>query len=289
MGCIRVINVDTKILGLIGYPLGHTLSPLLHNHTINEENMNYVYLSFPVEPDKFDDAVNGFKAINIRGFNVTIPYKEKIIPFLDNIDPLAKKTGAVNTVVNDKGFLRGFNTDVIGLSRMIKEDGNFDINGKTVMIVGAGGAARAAGISVLSEGANEIYLLNRTRSKAERLTQDWRKLYPGVHIEGGPLDPHFYETIIKDVDLLIDTTPIGMSPHVDAKPVIDSRYLHSNMLVIDLVYNPEETTLLKTAKESGIQTLNGMAMLLYQGIESFDLWTNHKIDIKSWKNIVEIK
>lgn len=284
-----MIDINTKILGLIGYPLGHSISPLLHNHTINDMNeLNYVYLPFQVEPEKFNNIINGIKAMkNLRGFNVTIPYKEKIISFLNNIDPLAARIGAVNTVVNVNGILTGYNTDLSGLIRMIRDDGNFEIKGKTVLIIGAGGAARAAGISVLSEGASRVYLLNRTTSKLDILYKEWEGYYPEIKVIVGPLEPDFYDSFINSVDLLIDTTPVGMSPNIDMFPVIRTNFLHSNMLVVDLVYNPKKTTLIKAADEVGAKTLNGMGMLLYQGIESFKIWTGYEIDPESWWRVVE--
>ncbi len=281
-----MINADTKILGLIGYPLGHTISPLLHNYSLNENNLNYIYLPFPVENDKLADAITGFKAINFRGLNVTIPHKESVIPLLDNIDPIAKKIGAVNTILNDKGILTGYNTDVTGLIRMIEEDGNFNIKGKTAMLIGAGGAARAAGIALLEEGISELYLLNRTASKAENLTAEWKEHYPLASIYYGSLNPDSYKSYIDSVELLIDTTPRGMEPNVDVPPVITTEYLHSNMLVVDLVYNPKETTLIKAAKSAHADYLNGMGMLLYQGIDSFKIWTGIDIDADRWWSLV---
>lgn len=282
-----MIDVNTKILGLIGDPLGHSISPLLHNHTINKNNLNYVYLPFPIKADNFADALKGFRAINVRGLNVTIPYKEKVIPYLDKIDPLAEKIAAVNTIFNDDGLLTGYNTDLTGLIRMIKEEGDFQIKEKKVMIVGAGGAARASGIAVLSEGVDQVYLVNRTTSKSAKLTKEWQMYYPGVKIYNAGLDAELYQDFIGDIDLLIDTTPVGMSPNIDVPPVIKAEYLHSNMLVVDLVYNPQETSLIKAAKDAGAVHLNGLGMLLYQGIESFKIWTGFEIDVNSWKNLLE--
>ncbi len=281
-----MINADTKILGLIGYPLGHTISPLLHNHSIDEHNLNYIYLPFPVETDKLADAISGFKAINFKGLNVTIPHKENVIPLLDKIDPVAKKIGAVNTIVNENGLLTGYNTDVTGLIRMIEEDGNFDIKGKTAMVIGAGGAARATGVALLEEGVSELYLLNRTVDKAENLVAEWKEHYPLTSIYAGSLDSESYKSYIGSVDLLIDTTPRGMEPNIDVPPVINAEYMHSNMLVVDLVYNPKETTLIKAAKEANANYLNGMGMLLYQGIDSFKIWTGIDIDPEKWWALV---
>ncbi|MFW6381651.1 MAG: shikimate dehydrogenase, partial [Bacillota bacterium] len=243
-------------------------------------------LAFSIKPEELIDAVRGLRALNIRGMNVTIPHKEAVIPLLDEIDPLAKKIGAVNTIVNNKAVFKGYNTDVPGLIRMVEDDGGFSISGKKAMIVGAGGAARAAGIALLQQGIKEIYLVNRTVLKAEKLAADWKKYYNTTVITGA-LSPDFYSQYIKDIDLLIDTTPVGMSPEVEVPPVIEENYLHSNLLVVDLVYNPAETSLLKAACRSGAQTMNGMGMLLYQGIESFKIWTGRDIDVNTWWSIVD--
>lgn len=281
-----MVDLNTGVLGLVGYPLSHSISPLLHNHTIKEENLNYIYLPFPVEPEKFADALIGFRAINVRGLNLTIPYKEKVLPYLDRLDSLAARIGAVNTIVNDNGIFAGYNTDITGLARMIRDDGNFSIKDKKVLLIGAGGAARAAGISVLSEGAAKLYILNRTIDKGSKLVEEWKKFYPTVELKALPLDPLYYEPFIKEVDLLIDTTPVGMAPYSEVAPVISSEYLNKNMLVVDLVYNPRETSLLKAAKKAGAKCLNGMGMLIYQGIESFKLWTGYEINPRTWWNLV---
>lgn len=282
-----MIDVNTKLLGLIGYPLGHSISPLLHNYSLQQEKLNYVYLAFPIKKKQLEEAIEGFKAIRFRGLNVTIPYKEAVIPFLDEIDPIAEKAGAVNTIVNEDGLLKGYNTDIPGLNRMIKEDANFDLKGKKAMVLGAGGAARATGIALLEEGIKEIYLLNRTDVKAETLALEWKKYYPETAVKVDRLDPDIYREYINSIDVIIDTTPVGMSPNIDMAPLIESEYLNNNMLVVDLVYNPPETGLLKAARERGADYINGMGMLLYQGIESFKLWTNHDISISDWYKCLE--
>lgn len=281
-----VVDVNTRILGLIGYPLGHTLSPLLHNHTIKAKELNYIYLPFPVELDGFTDAVSGLKALNARGFNITIPYKERIIPLLDEIDPLAEKIGAVNTVLHEEGRLIGYNTDVSGLIRSIKEDGHFDMRGRVGMIVGAGGAARAAGIALLENEITELYLLNRSLEKAEKLASEWQEYYPLVDIFVDDIEVESYKEYIHTVDILIDTTPVGMEPKIDMAPVIKADFLHSKMLVVDLVYNPRKTSLLKAAESAGAECLGGMGMLLYQGIEAFKIWTGVDIEPETWWSLV---
>lgn len=280
-----MFDVNTELLGVIGYPLGHSLSPLLHNHAIKELGLNMVYLGFAIKPELLKEGVQGFRALNIKGINVTIPYKEKVIPFLDEVDSLASKVGAVNTIVNKQGDLKGYNTDVIGVQRLIEDDGNFKIKGKKALVLGAGGASRAVGISLCQNGIKEIYVLNRTETKAEKLLNNWQRLYPEIKMESGVLS--LYPSILAKVDIVIDTTPIGMAPDIEAEPIIDAKSFHSNLLVVDLVYNPTETTILKAARQAGAQVLNGMGMLLYQGIEAFRLWTGIEPEVQSWRDLVE--
>ena len=282
-----MFDINTRILGLVGYPLGHSISPLLHNSTIKERGLNYIYLPFQVEEERLREVIEGLKALNFRGINITIPYKKKVLPLLDSIAPQAVRIGSVNTIVNEENILTGYNTDFTGLIRMIKEDGGFDIRGKKVLIIGAGGTASTAGTAVLSEGAAAVYLLNRTSAKGEKLVEKWRKDYPDTVLKAGPLEPIYYNSFIKEIELLIDTTPVGMAPEIDEQPVITASSLHSNMLVVDLVYNPEKTTLLKAAEKAGAAGLNGMGMLLYQGIESFKLWTGYEIDPGEWRKLTK--
>ncbi len=276
-----MINTETIILGIIGYPLSHSLSPRLQNYYLKEYNLNYVYLPFTVKSKDFAEAIKGLKAINFRGINVTIPYKEKIMDYLDVIDAQAQHIGAVNTVVNEKGKLYGYNTDAPGFIRMLEEDGRFAISDKKAIVIGAGGASKAVGFALCRNGIKEIFVINRTENRARKLAELWQNLYQDVKFNYGCLDGNNYKNIFCDYQLLIDTTPVGMAPDTDVKPVISPEYIHSDLLVVDLVYNPLETVLLKEAKKRGAKTLNGMGMLLYQGIESFYLWTGIKPDDKT--------
>src|SRR5690554_2105871 len=281
-----MIDTKTRLLGLIGYPLGHSLSPLLHNQAIEEINLNYVYLAFEVKPADLKKAVNAIRAFGIRGVNVTIPHKERVIPLLDEVEPLARKIGAVNTIVNDQGKLKGYNTDLSGLKRMLEEDASFVLKGKKAVIIGAEDAARAAGFTLCQAEIAEIYLLNRTIKKAEQLAGEWTEYYPEIRIKGGGLSPENYYRELKNSNLLIDTTPVGMSPNTDEFPVVEENALHSGLLVVDLVYNPRETALLKAARRAGAKTLGGIGMLIYQGLESFKLWTGKEAVVENWKKIL---
>lgn len=282
-----MIDNKTKILGLFGYPLEHSFSPLLHNQAIKELGLNYAYFSFPVKPDLLKDAVSGLRALNFRGVNVTIPYKEKIIPYLDELDSLAEKVGAVNTIVNNDGILKGYNTDVIGLKRMIEEDAGYTLQGYRAVVIGAGGAARAACFTVLQGGAKELTILNRTGEKAVLLAESVEKYYPSVDIKGlsFQLDKECRK-IVENANIVIDTTPVGMSPAIEVEPIIPEKWLNPGQLIVDLVYNPPITTLLKAAQKAGTAAINGKGMLLYQGIEAFKIWTGLEPNVESWKKLI---
>ena len=270
---ITDIDVHTNILGLIGHPLEHSFSPRIHNYACSKLDLNFVYLCFDISPEDFDIALKGLRKLGIKGFNITIPYKQRIMEFLDQLDSMAEKIGAVNTVVNKNGVFHGYNTDGSGFLRMIKDDGDFNPEGKRGIIIGAGGAARAAGISLLEAGMKELCVINRTLDKAEELVREWCEYYPDIDIKSGKLTEDYYRPILSKMDLVVDTTPVGMMPDVEVEPVIKEETMHSGLFVVDLVYNPRETVLMKAARRAGAETLNGEKMLLYQGLEAFKLWT----------------
>ncbi|MFW6034920.1 MAG: shikimate dehydrogenase [Halanaerobiales bacterium] len=281
-----MIDIKTGILGLIGYPIEHSLSPLLHNMAIKKYDLNYVYLPFAVEPGNVKQALMGLKALNFRGVNVTIPYKEKVIPYLDEMDSLAEKIGAVNTIVNENGILKGYNTDITGLKRMIEVDGNTTIKNKKALIIGAGGAAKAAVFALCLGGIKEIAIINRTAKRADEIAKIVKQYYDSVKLVTGSLDTDLYKHLLTDIDLVIDTTPVGMAPKADVAPVIELDGIKKSTLVIDLVYNPAKTTILKEAEKRNAETMNGLNMLLYQGAESFKIWTGIDINTKMWYNYI---
>ena len=175
----------------------------------------------------------------------------------------------------------------MGIVRMIREDGNFSIRGKKVMLLGAGGAARAAGIGVLEEGAASLSVVNRSLTRAEKLAEEWKGYYPAAEIEALPLENRIFRENLKEVELIIDSTSVGMAPHADVAPLIPAEFLHEKMLVVDLVYNPLETCLMQAARAGGAKSLNGLGMLIYQGIEAFRLWTGREIEPVSWWKLTQ--
>jgi len=280
------IDIDTTALGLIGYPLGHSISPLIHNYALDKLDLNYVYLPFEIEPDQLKEGIQGLRSLKIKGINVTIPYKNDVIPYLDDLDPLAEQIGAVNTINNHEGKLKGYNTDASGFKKMLKEDAGFSIKGKKALIIGAGGASRAVGEVLCQNKIQELHIINRTENKARQLAKKWRENYPAVEIGVKGIAENYYRSIMERMDLIVDTTPVGMAPETDVAPVLAADCFHSNLLVVDLVYNPPETTILRAAKKAGAQTLNGLTMLLYQAVDAFKLWTGKEPEVKDWYQLV---
>lgn len=257
------INTKTKICCVIGNPITHSLSPSIHNAGYKFLGLNFIYTAFKIENLK--DAVKGFKALDIKGISITLPHKVNIIPFLDAIDKKAKEIGAVNTVVNNNGILKGFNTDCDGALKALKEV--TDLKNKKIIIVGAGGAAKAIAFGLKEENTN-ILILNRTLEKARYLAQE-------INAKFGSLD-NLSE--IKNCDILIHTTSSGMHPNTN-QSIIPQEFLHKNLVVFDVVYNPKETLLIKNAKQKRCKIVHGYKMLLYQAATQFEMFTNQKAPI----------
>ena len=272
----RDINGKTKIIGVIGKNIENSLSPLIHNQIILKYSLNFCYLPFQVTETNLTKTIQGIKALNIRGVNITFPYKEKVIEFLDELEESAQRIGAVNTIVNNKGALTGYNTDVIGFKKSLQEDGKFAIKGEKAVILGAGGAARAAVCALLEEGIEEICIFNRTLEKAKKIKQDLSFFFPKSRISVFPLEKEDLKDKIENAHLLVNTTSIGMAPRVDNTPLPDEKLFHPNLLVYDLIYHPAKTLFLRQAEKAGAKIINGLPMLVYQGIESFYLWTGLK-------------
>ncbi|MFW6386470.1 MAG: shikimate dehydrogenase [Bacillota bacterium] len=267
------IDSGTQLLGLLGHPLEHSFSPKIHNYACEKLGLNYAYLCFDILPEDLKEALAGLRALGVRGFNVTIPYKRDVMKAADRLHSPADEIGAVNTVVNENGIFHAYNTDAGGFLRMLKKEAGFSPAGSSALIAGAGGAARAVGISLLEAGVDSLRVVNRTPGKGKELVAEWREFYPGTDLDAGELRKEYYSPLLREVELVVDTTPVGMSPNTDVEPVLSPSVLHSNLLVVDLVYNPAETVLMKAARRAGATTLNGEGMLLYQALEAFQLWT----------------
>lgn len=279
------INVDTKLIGLLGYPLAHSLSPVMHNAAFEEYELNNIYLPIQVLPENLKTVVNGIKKMNFSGFNVTIPYKIKIIKYMDEIDDYAKAIGAVNTVIINNGLMKGYNTDGIGFLRSFEEFAGNKIDGKKVFIVGAGGAARAIAFAMAMNNAKKIYICNRTFEKSESLSNDINKSMPQCS-HTVPMSFDEMREAINDSDVLINCTSVGMHPNIELSP-IDKKLLFRDLTVCDAIYNPSKTKLLRDAEEIGCKIVLGLPMLVYQGVEAFELWTGRKAPVDTMFQSVE--
>jgi shikimate dehydrogenase len=269
------VSGNTKVLGVFGFPVEHSLSPAMHNAAIAALRLSFIYGPFEVRPEQIGPAIQSLKALGIVGVNLTIPHKESVLPFLDEITTEARDVGAVNTVHCVEGRLIGDNTDGRGFFEPLRAMG-VAIAGKRVVVLGAGGAARAVVFRLAREGA-QITLANRTRERAERLAQAVAEAGLGrAAVQPMTLEPtQELADAIAGAELLVHTTRVGMHPETDALPPVPLEAFHSNLLVYDLVYNPVETHLLKQAQARGCRTLTGVKMLVYQGAAAFQRWTGH--------------
>jgi len=277
------INSETNILCVIGHPIKHSMSPIMHNIALQDLGLNYVYLAFDITSDKLKKAIDSFKTLDIKGINVTIPHKETIIQYLDEIEPLAEKIGAINSIKNEDGRLVGKNTDTIGAKLALKDTG-FKLKSTNVMIIGAGGAAKAISYS-LGEEIDRVLILNRSKSRALKLAEILAENY-NLKVEGKELTNAILKKEIENIDLLINTTPIGMYPNIDNSP-IQKEFIHEDLFVFDIIYNPLETKLIKDAKDVGCKTLGGLDMLVNQGALAFEWWTGKKPNKILMKNKVK--
>jgi shikimate dehydrogenase len=276
------ITARTNVLCVIGHPIGHSMSPIMHNAALKDLSLDYVYIAFNIPPNDFKKAVLGFKMFNIKGINVTIPYKENIIPYLDEIDPLAEKIGAVNTIKNEGKYLIGKNTDASGAKKALLDAG-CEITGKKALILGAGGAAKAVSFAI-SEDLDSLYIANRTEKRAIKLAKDLTNKTT-IKAIGKNMSINTLKNLVNEVDILINTTPLGMYPDIEESP-ISEEMLHNDLFVFDIVYNPLETKLLKEASKIGCKTLGGLDMFVYQGALAFEWWTGKKPNLNLMKEKV---
>ena len=287
MGCIHEITGHTKLTGLLGSPVAHNISPLMHNESFKMLGLDYVYLCFDVPEDNLETVFNGLKKLNIAGFNCTMPDKTRICQLVDELSPAASMIGAVNTVVNDNGKFIGHNTDGIGYMQSVKDAG-YDITGSTMTLLGAGGAASSIFVQAALDGVKNINIFSikdRFWEKAERMVEAVNKNTDCTArlMELG--DDALLADSIADSQILTNATSVGMAPNVDGCIVSDNSMLPEGLIVSDVIYNPMETKLLKMAKERGCKTFNGMYMLLYQGAEAFKIWTGREMPVEHIKKL----
>jgi shikimate dehydrogenase len=266
-----MISGTTRVTGVWGWPVRHSLSPDMHNAAFAHLGMDWCYVPFAVAPEALPDAVRAVRALGIVGVNATIPHKEALVNLVDEVDPEARAVGAVNTIHNDAGVLRGYSTDGIGFLGALQREG-FDARGKRVVVLGAGGAARSVVWSLVGIGAARVTVVNRTPERARQLADlgnsRGRHVVDAAGMEARPLIE-----AVRAADLLVNTTSVGMHPHVDDPLLVPEDALHAGLFVYDLIYTPPVTRLLAAATRRGARAVNGMWMLVLQGAASFRLWT----------------
>lgn len=273
------ISGKTKVCGLIGDPVEHTMSPAMHNAAFKKLGLDYVYVPFWVKATELDKAIAGMRALNMRGLNVTIPHKVAVLKLLDKLDPLAEKIGAVNTIVNDDGVLTGHNTDATGFLQPLLEKG-IEPKGKNITIVGAGGGSRGISFILAEQGAN-LTILNRQPAHATELAGRISQAF-GVKVTALELSANNLSKVLKTADVLVNATPVGMSPNAGESPV-PAGLLRPGLVVYDIVYNPVKTRLLREAEAGGAETIGGLDMLVWQGALAFEKWTGQKAPVKLMK------
>ena len=280
------IKATTKIYGIFGHPVSHSLSPVMHNSAFSALGLDCVYVAFDISPEEIGKAAQSVRTLGIKGINITIPHKESIIPHLDEIAPDAELMGAVNTVRNDDGKLTGYNTDVGGFLRAVEEDLGINPGGSSVLLMGAGGAARAVMSAFCMNGAGRICVANRTYDKALKLASEFGKQFKKIKIEPVALDDiRVIKARLAESDILVNSTSAGM----EGKTAMDLplEALKENAAVYDLVYKPRETPLVTEARRLGHRASGGLGMLLYQGALSFEIWTGREAPVDVMRKAIE--
>ncbi|MBD3107745.1 shikimate dehydrogenase [Bacillus sp. AGMB 02131] len=279
------IDGRTKLLGLLATPIGHSLSPAMHNMSLRKLGLNYAYMAFEVGNQQLADVVTGMRALEVRGFNVSMPNKTKILPLLDELSPAAQFAGAVNTVVNENGKLVGHITDGTGYMRGLKEAG-IDVVGKKMVLMGAGGAATAIAIQAALDGVAEIAIFNRDDefyARAEKNVQIINEEMKDVNCKATVHrleDEEALKAAIAEADILTNGTGVGMKPLQDECLIPDASWLRPELIVTDVVYIPRKTKLLEMAEGVGCKTLNGLGMMLWQGARAFEMWTGEEMPVE---------
>ncbi len=272
---MNAIGAKTRLYCIFGRPVGHSLSPAMQNAAFESAGIDAVYLAF--EPSSIEAAMAAMRALSIRGASVTIPFKTEILPRLDSMDPLAEKIGAVNTLLQSEGKITGHNTDGYGASLALAVRG-VAIRGARILIIGNGGAARAIAFTLLEQGGG-VCIAGRNGERIAALAEDMKRHFgEAEHLLIKDLTPGF----TRGMDIIINTTPLGMAPHVDESP-LDASLLHSHHTVMDIVYAPRTTRLLGLCAERGCEAIGGLDMLLYQGARQFEIWTGKPAPLEAMR------
>lgn len=267
------VTGKTIQLGIIGKPVEHSFSPKMHNFISNMLGNDYIYSAFLVEPDDLGDAIRGMRALNIRGINVTAPHKIEVMKYLDEVSEQARLLGSVNTVVNRNGKLFGYNTDSEGFYMSLKKAG-IEVEGSKILVIGCGGVVKPTVTRIIQAQPKSVTIVNRTKQKAEAMAESLKSL-TGFSVKTEIED--------FDFDIVINTTSAGMEPQEDALPtdaveeIENLDFINGGTAAVDMIYNPAETKFLRLARERGAKTLNGLDMLIYQGILAYELFTDTKL------------
>ncbi|KAA3664871.1 MAG: shikimate dehydrogenase [Chloroflexi bacterium] len=298
------IDGKTQLIGLFGWPLSHTFSPAMHNAAAAAAGLNWVYVPLPVHPDDVETAVSALPALNFRGVNITVPHKQAVMPFLDEIETGAEAIGAVNTIVVERGInnqqstinnqqltrkarLVGYNTDWSGFLVDLESVG-VDVAGRDCLILGAGGSARAVAYGLATKGAR-VMLLARRVAQAEEVVARLRPFFPNGRLQAESLANLADSVQRQDAPLIVNSTPLGMSPHVDGSPWPKDLPFPKGTFVYDLIYNPQQTKLMQQAQTAGCQAENGLGMLVHQGATAFHLWTGQQPDTKIMRKAIQFQ
>ncbi len=277
------ISINTKLYAVIGDPIVQSLSPVLHNGLFENYQIDAIYLPFGVKKDELGQLMNGFRTMKFGGFNVTKPHKISIMEYLDEIDPLAQKIGAVNTVVNDHGKMIGYNTDGYGFIKSIEKNIKYKET-LNVLIFGCGGAVKSVAMALANWGIKEVIIVNRTYEKAQKLCDQINECWPQKARAIVMQDDQIKEAI-QMVQIVVNGTSLGMADNYKKTPILKER-LTKDLLVYDMIYNPSKTQLLQDAESNGAEIKNGLEMLLFQGLKAFELWTDIIPDSKFGKKIL---
>lgn len=278
----RIITGHTQLTGLLGSPVAHSISPMMHNEAFAQLGLDYAYLAFDVNEEELETAIEGLRAMKVKGFNLTMPNKNRMCRLCDKLSPVAQITCAVNTVVNENGIFVGHTTDGIGYMESVKEAG-LNIIGEKITVLGAGGAATSIIAQAAFDGVSEISIFNQKSKSYERMEGIISQLTEQTNCKLNLFTYDSQDILRKELAesiLLVNTTPVGMAPNIEDSLITDTTMFHSKLTVSDIIYNPEETKLLRLAKETGCKTFNGLHMLLYQGAAAFKLWTGQEMPIE---------
>lgn len=270
------ISGKTRVCAIIGDPVEHSLSPVMQNAAFKKLNLNLIYVAFTVTKKELRDAITGARVFGFRGLNVTMPHKNAVVKYLDEIDSMAKSIGAVNTILNGEGKLVGFNTDGVGAIRALKENG-VSLEGKKLILLGAGGAGKAIAFQAAQE-VEKLVILNRTPEKPEKIAGALQKKI-GKKVEGEEFSAKVLEEEMKNADILVNSTSVGMHPNFN-KSLVPRTLLRSDLCVMDIIYSPLKTKLVTDAEAAGAKVVSGLEMLIHQGAVSFEIWTKQTAPVE---------